>query len=304
VRSRYGPTFECFLDDNAPAAGDAYLTLNPRAFLQYGTAPPPEIAHRVPYRGRLRPGFPIVWVEQAATEVLAPFWVPHAWARPVIGLFAGSVGPAELDSRIRAGLAAAGVLIADESTQDAPAGLDRGRHALARDGWTVLDQPIPTPQLNALRGYCRALVGSDRVRVGDEVCPERTVAHNEVVARFWHHQLTGLIARVAGEPLKPSYVYFASYAGGASLPVHVDREQCEVTVSLLVDFEPAPRGTSPWPLIVETPGGDVAIHQAIGDAAVLRGRRLPHRRDPLDAGRRSTSIFFHYVPTRFSGSLD
>ena len=68
----------------------------------------------------------------------------------------------------------------------------------------------------------------------------RYVAYNEPVARFFHHQITATLRAVAGEPLKPSYVYLASYLSGAELKKHTDREQCEFSVTLCLDFSPEP----------------------------------------------------------------
>ncbi|HWC87460.1 MAG TPA: hypothetical protein VG388_13050 [Solirubrobacteraceae bacterium] len=303
ARSRHRPLFDCFLDVGAPRTTDPGLRLNPKAVLQRAGSPPPAVSRHAPHRGRLRPGYPIAWVEQTQTAVLAPFWIMHGWARAVMALFDGSLAPDDLDERLRAALLAARVLLRPGEEPEAAVWIDGPRRELASQGWTLLEQPLPDAQLRALRRYCRALVDGRQLRFGDSQCPERAVAHNEGVARFWHHQLTGLITRLAGEALKPSYSYLASYGPGASLPAHLDREQCEITVSLLVDFEPEPDRASPWPLIVEGEEGDVPIYQAIGDAVVLRGRQLRHRRDRFDDGLRSTSIFFHFVPAGFTGPL-
>jgi hypothetical protein len=52
------------------------------------------------------------------------------------------------------------------------------------------------------------------------------------------------------------------------------------------------------------PVGSVKVYQALGDGLVYRGTAVPHSRDVLGEGRTSTSIFFHYVPKDFSGTLD
>jgi hypothetical protein len=104
--------------------------------------------------------------------------------------------------------------------------------------------------------------------------------------------------------VEPSYVYFASYQPGAALPRHVDREQCEFSISLLVDYEPDPDGPSGWPLCLENPSAPeagTAADLGVGDALVYRGRELIHYRDPLPAGHQSTSLFFHYVRPDYAG---
>src|SRR5205085_12676542 len=126
---------------------------------------------------------------------------------------------------------------------------------------------------------------------------------------------------------KPSYVYAASYKEGAVLDPHVDREQCEYSISLQVDYYPEPLdGISPWPLFLEpfVPPKDAsasdrrfeqsefksddelkrAVHLANGDGLLYKGRELVHYRNALPDGNRSTSLFFHYVSESFSGTLN
>jgi hypothetical protein len=120
------------------------------------------------------------------------------------------------------------------------------------------------------------------------------------------------VSAVAGEPVKPSYVYFASYLSGAELRKHTDREQCEFSVTLCLDFSPEPALATSWPIRLVTGNdtcddshaGTVTVYQAIGDGLAYRGTRLPHYRDVLGEGQSSTSIFFHYVAANYTGSLD
>src|SRR5436190_6102672 len=158
--------------------------------------------------------------------------------------------------------------------------------------------------LAALRRYYRQLIRTRQISLGDEQSPRRYAAHNESVARFFHHQLTSSVAAIAGEPVNPSYVYVGSYQSGAELEKHTDREQCEFSISLCLDYWPEPQNETPWPLKLQTDSGEVAVFQGIGDGLVYRGPEVPHWRDRLPDGHTSTSIFFHYVAADFAGPLD
>jgi hypothetical protein len=158
--------------------------------------------------------------------------------------------------------------------------------------------------VSALRRYYRRLIRTDKFELGDMQSPLRYIAHNEPVACFFHHQLTHVVNEIAGQPLKPSYVYFSSYMGGAKLPKHVDREQCEVSITFCLDYSPEPEHQTAWPIHLHTPVGKTTVFQAIGDGLFYRGRELPHSRDRLPDGHSSTSIFFHYVAADFDGPLD
>jgi hypothetical protein len=141
------------------------------------------------------------------------------------------------------------------------------------------------------------------IRLGDQQSSRRFVAHNESVARFFHHQIANTVSAIAGEAVKPSYVYLASYQSGAELKKHTDREQCEFSVTFCLDFSPEPRRETSWPIRLATSKAKVTVFQSLGDGLVYRGTRVPHYRDPLPANQTSTSIFFHYVPVNFAGPL-
>ena len=155
-----------------------------------------------------------------------------------------------------------------------------------------------------LRRYYRHLARSGQMKMGDTQCDRRYVAHNDPVARFFHKQLAPILAEFAGEPIKPSYVYVASYREGAILKKHTDREQCEFSVTLNIDYAPEPSVATAWPLRLHSGAGATIVFQAIGDALLYRGCQVAHSRTALPAGHSSTSIFFHYVRETFAGDLN
>lgn len=133
---------------------------------------------------------------------------------------------------------------------------------------------------------------------------KRYVIHNDPAARRVQAALTPFFSALTGQALKPSYTYASEYCDNSGLARHTDRPQCEVTFSLYLDYRPAPAGQqSPWPLIVQTSEGDVPCYQPRGGGTLIRGRVLPHYREPLPPGHRARMVFFHYVSTSFEGSL-
>jgi hypothetical protein len=114
------------------------------------------------------------------------------------------------------------------------------------------------------------------------------------------------VSEIAGAQVKPSFQFFASYREGAELPPHRDREQCELALSILLDFSPEPVDASPWPLFVQPPHRDTPtpIAQGIGDAVLYYGREVRHHRETLKSSDYSSSWFFFYVHENFQGSLD
>jgi hypothetical protein len=250
---------------------------------------------------------PIAWVRDEGTQALNPFWLGTHCAAAVSELRAGQQAPESMPQATKLLLANAGILVPANHAEDRQAqwsGIVLAAVQLFREtNYAPLANLIHPFNVAALRRYYRYKIRRKEIRLGDEQCPRRYVAHSEPVARYFHHQIANAVSAVVGSPVKPSYVYFASYLSGAELKKHTDREQCEYSVTLCLDFSPEPEGATTWPICLETPEGTVTVYQALGDGLIYRGTKLPHSRPALAEGYNSTSIFFHYVPMDFSGPL-
>jgi hypothetical protein len=123
------------------------------------------------------------------------------------------------------------------------------------------------------------------------------------LAEWLHSQVATLLAPVLGICSKPSYSFVSAYAGGATLPLHSDRPQCEITVSLCVF---ATAGGQRWPLHLQSLTEDTLVEMrlGVGQAAIFKGREIPHSRPALPANAQSISLLFHFVDDTFNGSLD
>ncbi len=315
------------------------LYLNPECILCAGGQSPEELASR----RELLSGFALqgttAWVRSRATGNLLPFWLGPQLEAVVGALRPNEPVPSSVPEGARRLLAAADILVRDDKVSEerdgcVGPGLGPGRATLAASrpptgsetrshtvlsreeriaqagslfrerGYAPLSDLIHPFHIAALRRYYRHLIRTGAITLGDSQSPRRYVAYNEPVVRFFHHDIAATLSAVAGEPLKPSYVYMASYLSGARLKKHTDREQCEFSVTLCLDFSPEPALETPWPIRLDTATSSVTVYQALGDGLAYRGTRLPHYRDTLADGQTSTSIFFHYVATDFSGSLD
>ena len=250
----------------------------------------------------------IAWIPQPVTDSWLPFWLGPRLEGAVSAIKLEGHVPAGLPDEDLALLTTAGIVSAEEQEE-----LDRERwHEAIFRGAGMFHERNYAPvrgllhpfHVAALRRYFRYLVRTGRIRFGDEQNSRRYGVHNESVARFFHQQMAKTVSLIVGQPVIPSYVYAACYVSGAVLEKHIDREQCEFSVTLCLDFSPEPRGETSWPIRLDTPHGNVSVYQALGDGLVYRGPRVPHYRDTLPNGRTSTSILFHYVPAGFTGSLD
>jgi len=249
----------------------------------------------------------LAWVCDPPVASLHPFWLGGQTEAAVMRLRSGEPA-SSLPEDVRFLLARAGLLAPEGHAERRRAAWNEivGRQAplFKAKGYAPLRSLIHPYHVAALRRYYRHAIRRRAIRLGDEQSSRRYVAHNESVARFFHHQMAKAVSAVVGEPVKPSYVYLASYLSGAELKKHTDREQCEFSVTLCLDFSPEPDLETPWPIRLDVSGGSIALYQALGDGLLYRGMKLPHSRRALAKGYTSTSIFFHYVPQDFSGPLD
>ena len=310
-RAAAKPHFCCLLDDQpvylvparllrAEVASNPLLQLqvNPRCWF----ARDEPISQRIGQRGwlpsELAEDPAIVWVRDVATKTLTPFWLGPRYRSLLAGARPGGPVPPGLPADAREVLSFAAVFV------------DAGYHARRQKQWTETIQLaarrfeagyaplrglIHPYLIGALRTYYRRCVRTGAFKLGDKRTKLRFAAHNERVAAFFHHQLTDVVSRMVGEPVKPSYTYLAAYQSGAELTTHIDREQCEFSISFLVDASPEPERESPWPLHLETPQGRVTVFQCIGDGLLYKGRELPHYRTRLPQIHRRRFSFITFV---------
>jgi hypothetical protein len=250
----------------------------------------------------------VAWVRDVKTQSLMPFWLGPKLESVVRGLQPGAPISDSVKTPARSLLERAGILVSGSSVARRRAEREPSARKAAElfqmKGYTPLHGLIHPFHIAALRRYYRYLIRTGAIPLGDGQSSRRYAAYNDPIARFFHRQIANYISDIAGEPIKPSYVYVASYLSGAELKKHVDREQCEFSITLCLDFSPEPALATPWPICLDTPTGNVAVYQALGDGLAYRGTRLPHYRSKLRNELTSTSIFFHYVGADFRGSLE
>jgi hypothetical protein len=250
----------------------------------------------------------VAWVRDPATGSLHPFWLGPRLQEVVSRLRAGEPVSLSIPGDVRDLLAGAGILIpegyAELRLAEWAEVVKKCANEFREAGYVPVGHLIHPYNLAALRRYYRHAIRRGAIRLGDEQSSRRYAAHNESVARFFHHQIANAVGAIVGEAIKPSYVYFGSYLSGSELKKHTDRQQCEFSVTLCLDFSPEPGLATSWPIRLDTPEGTVKVYQALGDGLVYRGPKVPHYRNVLAEGYTSTSIFFHYVPADFLGLLD
>ncbi len=183
-----------------------------------------------------------------------------------------------------------------------PMAMEQARESLDRKGYGVVPGLLPQCLLRAAANYYSQLKAAGLINLGDAQSV-RYSAHREPLAEWLHFQVAEVLEPLFQGRFKKSYSYVAGYVGGAELPKHTDRAQCEITVSICVDASP---GAQRWPLYLESGEQQnvIELRLASGNAVLFQGRKLPHWRNALPMGEQFLSLLFHFVPADFEGVLD
>jgi hypothetical protein len=310
--------FACSLDDSlrhlipypergaregepTPAPLDA-LKLNSRIALQTGDAPPARFAARLRFLDRFSPQRPLLWVEDAGTQALAPYWLSPRQAELCKQLESGESVAGALDEETARRFAEAQILLAPAEEEERAKRWQRACEELRRDlemrQHAVLRKIVHPLQLAALRRYFRALDAHGQLKASSN----RHYAHNrrsiydEETSRFVQQQINALVNRITPAPVRPSHCQVSVYQPGAFLRRHKDQPQYVWNLSLVVDTEPELDVESAWPINLEVEGRKAEVRLEIGDAVLYRGSEFTHWRDVLPEGQSVTLLFCFFSP--------
>ena len=145
------------------------------------------------------------------------------------------------------------------------------------------------------------------------------------LARYWHPQYrqihTGIrlkLEEIIGRKLYNTYYYDRYYFPGQELAKHVDRDACEISVSVHIGTN-LEGNDAKWPFKIKTPdtytdkkktqvlvpGEERSLSLKPGDGLLYKGCERPHWRDPMPGKTKKVfgkkvelyyhQIFFHYV---------
>ena len=239
------------------------------------------------------PQVPYAWLDQATLSV------PEAWQKAPLSFAPYLPG---------------GLWVPQRALPDVPgpatlclAQFDSAQRieAFARDGYAELPGLLPEVHVAAMGRFFRELAAEGFLERHTDKTILRHIAHNHPVTEFWHRQLNERVSRLVGRRTKPSYSFVSYYLEGGDLFWHTDRDPCEYTITLLVDYDPVDvDGHSAWALQLKDRSGQLqTIRQRLGDALIFKGRELPHSRERKPDGHRSGSVLFHFVDEDFEGNL-
>jgi hypothetical protein len=154
-------------------------------------------------------------------------------------------------------------------------------------GYTVKEKIVSEETANALCALSLRLISNGTTIRGANDAIETKHSFNNSNELFWipFIMLTPIVEEVIGTTIYPSYFYQRVYTYGATLPEHVDREQCEISASIHLGSD------SPWSIIAN----DNTINLTKGDALIYKGTEVIHSRPNTYTGDYYSQLFLHWV---------
>jgi len=98
------------------------------------------------------------------------------------------------------------------------------------------------------------------------------------------------LQEITGEELVPQYSYYRLYNKGSELKRHIDRESCEISLTLCLGYD----SHYSWPIwFKDRDGNEIPIETDTGDMVIYKGCELEHWREPFE-GNYHAQVFLHY----------
>lgn len=131
---------------------------------------------------------------------------------------------------------------------------------------------------------------------GDGQAPNSASVYNHTSCLELLTNKTSHVSDLIGESVLPTYAYSRIYYKGSILDKHVDREECEVSLTVHLGSDCS------WPIFIQTPDKEeVSVDLNPGDAMIYYGCVAPHWREQYD-GEEYSQVFLHYVKTNGKNS--
>ena len=175
-----------------------------------------------------------------------------------------------------------------------------------KNGYVQIQNLLDEEQCEQLKESLKNEV--DVSGVYDKMCPKSKSVKGAVVFDKLLVDMLPAIEEITGVKLLPTYAYARWYVPGEELKPHIDRESCEISVTLTLGFD-----GNPWPIYVADPSNedfDIEIYVdgekigvknlskltlSVGDAVIYKGRDKYHWREEYKEGNWQAQVFLHYV---------
>ena len=162
-------------------------------------------------------------------------------------------------------------------------------------GFEVKSGFIPPFLAQYLRNYFDLLRKNDQIpNKGDAQVEKSLGIYGDPAFDTLLAMACGPLSEIIQVDLYPTYTYARIYLNDSELLPHIDRPECEHSVSICLFKEDGVN----WPLYFQKENNEVeSVELEIGDAVVYRGSELAHWREKY-VGKNHYQLFMHYVDSQ------
>jgi hypothetical protein len=182
------------------------------------------------------------------------------------------------------------------------------------DGYVVLKGLIAAEVTQAFLQGLKQDIGDDAILLSG-ISEHPNLLHRPAFEIYGHHYkpmlyflwgLTPIVSQIVGRELLPTYNYLRLYREGDRCRVHSDRQSCEHSLSLTLDYSDGVE----WPLEIGRehqlrPSSNVtddfeverfaSVAMQVGDAVLYQGVNRRHGRVTPNPNAWSAHLFLHWV---------
>lgn len=162
--------------------------------------------------------------------------------------------------------------------------------ALSKQRFVQLDKLLSLETCQLLSKRIRILQTAGKLKKCDQ-CPSSQWVYEDACYTEVHKLLCEQLSAQLGIELIATFNSVRLYSNNATLPKHRDREACEFSLSVSIDYA----GDEIWPIHLSDKEQDEqghAISLAIGDGVILQGAKVYHWREPLKSQWQIQAFFF------------
>lgn len=172
-----------------------------------------------------------------------------------------------------------------------------------KQGYIHLRKFIPPFMVDFFKEYLNTQSINGKLEKGDGQVANSECIYGDPAFDTLMLLAKGILSTLTNKDLLPTYTYARIYHNGAELLPHLDRKECEhsVTLSLGGEYKEL------WPIWVKHPEKDanpILIDLYPGDVLIYKGTEIFHWRDKF-LGDKQYQLFMHFVDNagEYAGQL-
>ena len=163
-----------------------------------------------------------------------------------------------------------------------------------KDRYVVLKEFIPKQFALYFSNYLDLIDKNEKLQEGDGQVDKSKTIYGDPAFDTLLAMACGPLSEIIQVDLYPTYTYARIYLNDSELLPHIDRPECEHSVSICLFKEDGVN----WPLYFQKENNEVeSVELEIGDAVVYRGSELAHWREKY-VGKNHYQLFMHYVDSQ------